>query len=71
MLFDLLKKKSAMPAPGTALPGRPEPIPTAETHFVNGRPLKGPYPEGSSRRCSAWAASGASSGCSGSCPGSG
>ncbi len=46
MLFDLLKKKSEMPAPGQALPGRPEPIPTAETHFVNGRPLKGPFPEG-------------------------
>ena len=46
MLFDLLKKKSEMPAPGTTLPGRPEPIPTAETHFVNGHPLKGPYPEG-------------------------
>ena len=41
MLFDLLKKKSLMPEPGTAMPGRPDPIPTAETHFVNGRPLKG------------------------------
>jgi peptide-methionine (S)-S-oxide reductase len=39
-------RKSEMPAPGTALPGRPEPIPTADTHFVNGRPLKGPFPEG-------------------------
>ena len=29
-----------------ALPGRAEPIPTAERHFVNGRPLKGPYPPG-------------------------
>src|SRR5216684_2004398 len=29
-----------------ALPGRKEPIPTASRHFVNGRPLKGPYPEG-------------------------
>ncbi len=46
MLFDLLNKKSAMPEPGTALAGRPDPIPTAETHFVNGRPLKGPFPEG-------------------------
>ena len=41
MLFDLLKKKSLMPEPGTAMPGRPDPIPTAETHFVNGRPLRG------------------------------
>ena len=29
-----------------ALPGRPTPIPTAREHFVIGRPLKGPYPEG-------------------------
>ena len=46
MLFDLLSKKSAMPEPGAALPGRPDPIPTAAMHFVNGRPLKGPHPEG-------------------------
>ncbi len=26
--------------------GRPEPIPTSETSFINGRPLKGPYPQG-------------------------
>jgi peptide-methionine (S)-S-oxide reductase len=45
MPFGLFKKPE-MPAPGTALPGRPEPIPTAEAHFVNGRPLKGPHPEG-------------------------
>jgi peptide-methionine (S)-S-oxide reductase len=46
MLFDLLRKKAGMPTPGAALPGRAEPIPTAETHFVNGRPLKGPHPAG-------------------------
>jgi peptide-methionine (S)-S-oxide reductase len=45
MLFGLLKSRDK-PAPGEALPGRPDPIPTAEMHFVNGRPLKGPYPEG-------------------------
>jgi peptide-methionine (S)-S-oxide reductase len=39
-------KKTAMPGAGEALPGRPTPIPTAKTHFVNGNPLKGPYPEG-------------------------
>ena len=42
-----LFKKAELPAPGAALPGRAAPIPTAETHFVNGRPLKGPYPDGS------------------------
>ena len=44
-MFGFLKK-TEMPAPGAALPGRAEPIPTAETHFVNGRPLKGPHPAG-------------------------
>lgn len=33
-------------ASGETLRGRPDPIPTAETSFVSGRPLKGPYPEG-------------------------
>jgi peptide-methionine (S)-S-oxide reductase len=41
-----LRKTATIPGPADCLPGRPEPIPTAETHFVNGRPLKGPWPEG-------------------------
>ena len=45
-ILDLIGKKTAMPAAGKALPGRAEPIDTAETHFVNHRPLKGPYPAG-------------------------
>ena len=45
-LIDMFNKKTAMPAPEAALPGRDEPIPTAKTHFVNGRALKGPYPAG-------------------------
>jgi len=44
MLFS--RKPLEMPTPETALPGRAHPIPTAEVHFVNGHPLKGPYPEG-------------------------
>ncbi|HEY5106739.1 MAG TPA: peptide-methionine (S)-S-oxide reductase MsrA [Caulobacteraceae bacterium] len=43
-LFGKILEKSAPPG---ALPGRPDPIPTAEKSFVNDRPLKGPYPEGS------------------------
>jgi peptide-methionine (S)-S-oxide reductase len=39
-------KKSVMPKASEALPGRTTAIPTAETHFVNHRPLKGPYPAG-------------------------
>jgi peptide-methionine (S)-S-oxide reductase len=42
----LFRKKSEMPSATNALPGRPNPIPTSERHFVNGHPLKGPYPEG-------------------------
>ena len=40
------KKKLEMPTANAALPGRATAIPTASTHFVNGRPLKGPYPAG-------------------------
>jgi peptide-methionine (S)-S-oxide reductase len=46
-ILDMLAgRKTAMPAADAALPGRAEAIPTAETHFVNGRALKGPYPAG-------------------------
>ncbi|MBV6656574.1 MAG: peptide-methionine (S)-S-oxide reductase MsrA [Devosiaceae bacterium] len=44
-LFAGLSKKVTLPPAAEALPGRDSPIPTAETHFVNGNPLKGPYPE--------------------------
>ena len=39
------KKKSYMPSPQDALPGRDKPMPVPETHYVNGRPLTGPFPE--------------------------
>lgn len=45
-LNEIFNKKTAMPSSETALPGRQEAIPTAETHFVNGKPLDGPYPDG-------------------------
>jgi peptide-methionine (S)-S-oxide reductase len=41
-----MRKKAEMPSRAGALPGRPHPIATAEAHFVNGRKLKGPYPDG-------------------------
>ncbi len=44
MLFS--RKPADLPTADQALPGRPSPIRTAETHFVSGRPLKGPYPDG-------------------------
>jgi peptide-methionine (S)-S-oxide reductase len=38
--------KSSMIDPAQALPGRDEPMPVADQHFVNFHPLRGPYPEG-------------------------
>jgi peptide-methionine (S)-S-oxide reductase len=43
------KKSLTIPSKADALPGRPVPIPTAKTHFVNGNPLKGPYPDGAQK----------------------
>jgi peptide-methionine (S)-S-oxide reductase len=40
------RKSLEMPAPDQALAGRPTPIPTADKHFISGRALKGPYPDG-------------------------
>lgn len=45
-LLNMLGKKLSIPAKSEALPGRTHEMPTAEKHFVNGNPLKGPYPEG-------------------------
>jgi peptide-methionine (S)-S-oxide reductase len=38
------RKRTSLPSPQEALPGRPDPIPTAAQHFVNGAALQGPYP---------------------------
>jgi len=42
----MLTKKFSLPSRDEALPGRAEPIRPSEAHFVNGRPLEGPYPDG-------------------------
>ncbi len=44
-LFDRFAKQ-ALPAAGTALPGRADAIPTSDRHFVNGRAIHPPFPEG-------------------------
>lgn len=44
MLFS--KKLCATPTVETAIKGRSAPIPTARQHFLNGRMLAGPYPDG-------------------------
>jgi peptide-methionine (S)-S-oxide reductase len=41
----LLGSKSRMVAPEDALPGRPDPIPVPDRHFVLGTPMKPPFPE--------------------------
>ena len=40
------KNKSQMPGPDEALPGRATEMPVPAKHFVNGHPLKAPFPEG-------------------------
>jgi peptide-methionine (S)-S-oxide reductase len=42
----LLGSKTKLVTPEDALPGRPDPIPTVDTHFVLGTPIKPPFPEG-------------------------
>jgi peptide-methionine (S)-S-oxide reductase len=46
-MFNFFSKKTQMVDAAHALPGRPDPLPTAATHYVNKRPLKGPYPDNS------------------------
>src|SRR5437667_4122726 len=41
-----MRKTTALPSATEALPGRAMAIPTATRHFVNGRALQPPYPEG-------------------------
>lgn len=44
-LLDKLRNKLSIPAQASALPGRADALPTASHHFVNGTPLKGPFPD--------------------------
>jgi peptide-methionine (S)-S-oxide reductase len=39
-------RKTTMPGPGEALPGRAVPMPVPAQHYVNGQPLKPPFPAG-------------------------
>lgn len=41
-----VQKTHEMPTAAEALPGRATPLRTDDFHFVSGRPLKGPHPEG-------------------------
>ena len=46
MFFMTPKHKLEMPSPQDALPGRDQPLPTSETHFVSGARIKPPFPDG-------------------------
>jgi peptide-methionine (S)-S-oxide reductase len=42
----MLRKPLALPTPAEALPGRPDPMPVPERHFVSGARIVPPWPEG-------------------------
>jgi peptide-methionine (S)-S-oxide reductase len=42
----LFSKKISLPTPAEALPGRAQPLPVTESHYVNDHPLQPPYPAG-------------------------
>jgi peptide-methionine (S)-S-oxide reductase len=42
----MLRKPLALPTPAEALPGRPDPMPVPERHFVSGARIVPPFPEG-------------------------
>jgi peptide-methionine (S)-S-oxide reductase len=45
-MWPFVREKLVVPPPAECLPGRAEPMPVPERHFVNRQPLAGPYPEG-------------------------
>ncbi len=45
-MFFNTRSKMEMVTPDRALPGRAEPLPTAQTHFISGLPLKSAVPAG-------------------------
>ena len=44
--MQFLFRSPSMPSPDSALPGRSEPLPLTDRHFVNGASLKGPWADG-------------------------
>jgi peptide-methionine (S)-S-oxide reductase len=45
-MWSMLSQKVKMVSPDEALPGRDAAIPVPPRHFVNGNPLKPPFPAG-------------------------
>jgi peptide-methionine (S)-S-oxide reductase len=44
--MQFFRRSSGMPSPTDALPGRSEPLKVPDRHFVNGEPLRSPWPDG-------------------------
>lgn len=42
----LFGKSTTLPDAASALPGRDQPLPVPERHYVNGHPLQAPFPDG-------------------------
>ena len=47
--MSLFERKVEMPDASRALPGRSEPMPVSNRHFVNGNPIMPPFPDGLAR----------------------
>src|SRR5215469_16687491 len=45
-MWAFARKSLEMPTPEQALPGRKEAMPVPDKHYVNGHPLKPPFPAG-------------------------
>src|SRR3954462_15382287 len=45
-MFSFMKKATKLLPAESALPGRAKPMPVPERHFLNGHPLKAPFPAG-------------------------
>ena len=45
MLYSIANRKTEMLGKANALSGRNQAMPVTELHFINGRPLKAPYPQ--------------------------
>ena len=48
-MWPFTREKLVVPQPEDCLPGRTEPMPLPERHFVSGRALAGPYPDGTEK----------------------
>jgi peptide-methionine (S)-S-oxide reductase len=46
-MFDFLRPRTRPTSAADALPGRSQPLPVPARHYVNGAPLKPPFPDGS------------------------